>query len=151
MRMRMRMRMRLRCMLPSLWAGVLVCIAAIAAPSVFAALTSADAGRVVSRIFLLEAWLSLALALLLLWLDHAPHGHDRSGRALLWGTLGCTLLGYFAVQPLMAAARAGQGVVGFGALHLISTVFYALKTLLVLWLAWRSVNPVGEFSRPPFS
>ena len=32
----------------------------------------------------------------------------RNG-SLLWGTVFCTLLGYFAVQPMMPAARAGQG------------------------------------------
>ncbi len=57
---------------------------------------------------------------------------------MLWGTVGCTLLGYFAVQALMPAARAGQGVLSFGQLHLISTAFYGLKTLLVLGLAWRA-------------
>ena len=61
----------------------------------------------------------------------------RNG-SLLWGTVLCTLLGYFAVQSLMPAARAGQGVFSFGQLHLVSTVFYGLKVVLVLVLAWRA-------------
>ena len=59
---------RWRRLLPGLWAGVLLCIAAIAAPAAFAALPSAEAGQVVARLFVREAWLSLGVAALLLWL-----------------------------------------------------------------------------------
>ena len=48
-----------------------------------------------------------------------------------------TVAGYFALQPMMATARAGQGAWSFGALHGMSVGFYALKALLVLVLAWR--------------
>jgi hypothetical protein len=137
--------LRWRRLLPGLWAGVLLCIALIATPAIFAALPSADAGKVVSRVFVQEAWLSLALAGVLLLLDRNPARIGRLAaqaarpeRLMLWGTVGCTLLGYFAVQALMPAARAGQGVLSFGQLHLISTAFYGLKTLLVLGLAWRA-------------
>ena len=56
---------------------------------------------------------------------------------MLFGALFCTVAGYFALQPMMAAARAGQGAWSFGALHAVSAVFFGLKTLLVLALAWR--------------
>jgi hypothetical protein len=56
---------------------------------------------------------------------------------LILGTLFCTVAGYFAVQPMMEAARAGQGSVSFGALHAVSSSFFVLKGLLVLTLAWR--------------
>jgi hypothetical protein len=56
---------------------------------------------------------------------------------LLLGTVFCTVAGYHAVQPLMEAARAGQGRWSFGALHAISSAFFALKGLLVVALAWR--------------
>ena len=101
------------------WAGGLLCIAALAAPAAFAVLPKLDAGRVVGRLFAQEANVSLALSLLLL------------------GTLFCTVAGYFAVQPMMAAVRAGDGVWSFGALHAVSAAFYALKTVLVIVLAWR--------------
>ncbi len=140
---------RVRRMLPALWAGVLLCIAAIAAPAAFAALPGAEAGQVVSRIFVREAWLSLAAALLLLGLErrHGPPGQFNT--ALLWTTVACTLLGYFVVRALLPAARVGQGLFSFGQLHLISTVFYGLKTLLVLALAWRMADI--EISRLPSS
>jgi hypothetical protein len=56
---------------------------------------------------------------------------------LVLGTLFCTIVGYFVLQPLMAAARAGEGSLSFGALHGISAALFALKGLLVLALAWR--------------
>ncbi len=139
---------RLRAVLPALWAGVLLCIAAIAAPAAFGALSSAEAGRVVSRLFVREAWLSLVLASAMLWLERRHGAAGRTNSLLLYGTVLCTLAGYFGVQPLMTAARAGQGALSFGQLHLISTLFYAAKTALVLWLAWRAAG--AEF-RPPSS
>jgi hypothetical protein len=139
---------RLRRVLPALWAGLLICIAALAAPAAFGMLVAPDAGRVVAHIFVREAWLSLAFAALLLGLERLHGAPGRLNPMLLWGTVGCTLAGYFAIQPLMPAARAGQGVLSFGQLHLISTLFYGLKTVLVLALAWRVA---GEISRPPSS
>ena len=142
---------RLARLLPALWAGLLLTIAIVAAPAAFAALPGADAGRVVGRMFIQEAWASLVLAALLLFLLRACDGQARSGLVpLLGGTVVCTLLGYFAVQPLMTAARAGQGVLSFGQLHLISTIFFGLKTLMVLGLAWRVAAP-DAFSRRPSS
>jgi hypothetical protein len=138
----------LRRLLPALWAGVLICIATLAAPAAFANLAVADAGRVVGYIFVREAWLSLALATLLLGLERLHGATGRTNALLLCGTVACTLLGYFAIQPLMPAARAGQGVLSFGQLHLISTLFYGLKAALVLALAWRMA---GDLSRRPSS
>lgn len=154
---------RLRRLLPALWAGALLCIAAIAAPAAFAMLERPDAGRVVGRvvggIFVQEAWLSLVLAVLLLAMERARakavadagHGSVLSAEMLLvLGTVFCTVAGYFALQPLMPAARAGQGPLSFGQLHLISTVFYGAKLLLVGGLAWRVARP-GAFSPAPSS
>jgi len=56
---------------------------------------------------------------------------------LVLGALFCTVLGYFALQPLMEAARAGQGRFSFGALHGASSVLFVLKGLLLLALVWR--------------
>ena len=117
---------------------MLLCIALIATPAAFATLSSADAGRVVGRIFANEAFTSLTLALLLIALERRRSQQAISVNVLLLlGTAFCTVAGYFAVQPLMAAARAGQGTFSFGTLHAISLGFFAFKGLLVLSLAWR--------------
>jgi hypothetical protein len=128
------------------WFGLLAAIAFIAAPSAFATLARADAGRYVARVFALEAWASLAIALLLLFAEqrrarvdaHAGRGSVMSGATLLlFGAIFCTVLGRFGIEPMMAAARTGDGVWSFGALHAASTALYAVKALLVLVLAWR--------------
>lgn len=133
-------------LLAGLWAGALLCIAGLAAPAAFAALPAAEAGRVVARVFAREAPLSLCLAVLLFLIERRrTRDAVEAGRAsalsanllLLLGTLFCTVAGYYALQPMMAAARAGQGNWSFGALHAASSAFYGLKTLLVLVLAWR--------------
>jgi hypothetical protein len=62
------------------------------------------------------------------------------GMALAAGALFCTVVGYFGLQPMMAAARAGQGALSFGQLHAASAVLYAVKVLLVAALAWRAAG-----------
>lgn len=150
---------RLRRTLPGLWAGLLLCIAAIATPAVFATLQRADAGRVVGRIFVVEAWTSLVLAVLLLAIERArARSAAEAGRGsvlsaemlLVLGTVFCTVAGYFAIQPLMPAARDGQGPLSFGQLHALSSAFFALKIALLAVLAWRAAAP-GPLSRPPSS
>ena len=144
---------RFAAVLAGLWAGVLLCIAAMAAPSAFATLASADAGRFVARVLTQEAYASLALALLLFALERSRSRQAAASGSgsvfstdivLLMGTLFCTVAGHFAVQPMMAAARAGQGAWSFGALHAVSGGLFALKGLLVLALAWRlSARPAA--------
>jgi hypothetical protein len=133
-------------LLAALWAGIMLCIGAIAAPAGFALLPLADAGRVAGRMLSIEAYLSLALAVLLFVIER-KHAREAavagSGSVLstnivlLLSALFCTVAGYFAVQPMMAAARAGQGAWSFGALHAASSGLFVLKGGLVLALAWR--------------
>ena len=137
---------RLATWLAGLWGGVLLCVGALAAPSAFATLLAADAGRFVGRLFAQEAYLSLAMALVLFLIERkrsrnaaiAGSGSVLSlDLVLVLGALFCTVAGYFAVQPMMVAARAGQGAWSFGALHAVSGGLFVLKGLLVLTLAWR--------------
>ena len=147
---------RSRRLVPGLWAGVLLCVALIAVPAPFATLSSADAGRVVARIFAQEAWLSLGIAALLLLLERvlkrqAPDGPKRTlniDEQLILGSVACSALGYFGVQALLPAARAGQAALSFGQLHLLSVVLFALKAALVLVLAWRSAAALRAVNRP---
>jgi Domain of unknown function (DUF4149) len=138
-------------LIAGLWAGILLCIGAIAAPSAFATLVSADAGRIVARMFMQEAYLSLAVAIVLFAIERqrsrlaaaAGTGSVFSANlVLLLGTLFCTVAGYFALLPMMAAARAGHGTVSFMALHAVSSGLFVLKGLLVLALAWRLGAPL---------
>lgn len=137
---------RLAACLAGLWAGLIFGIAAIGAPAAFAILPSDAAGRVAGRMFMLEAYGSLAFSVLtLLMVRRLARVESEGGRGsvfstdvvLVLGTLFCTMFGYFAVQPMMGAARAGQGWWSFGALHGVSAVCFGLKGLLALALAWR--------------
>jgi hypothetical protein len=56
---------------------------------------------------------------------------------LALGTLACTVLGYYVLQPMMELARQGQGALSFGQLHGLSFGLFGLKILLVLVMAWR--------------
>ena len=137
---------RLRRALPGVWLGLLLAIAAIAAPSLFALLDRPSAGRVAARLFALEAQASLFFAVLLGLLERRRAGlRAASGQGsvasaellLVLGALFCTVLGHYALQPMMEAARAGASRWSFGVLHAVSTALYGLKSLGVGVLAWR--------------
>jgi len=146
---------RFSALLAALWGGLLLSVAGIAAPTAFAVLERAQAGLVVARLFSLEAQLSLAAALLLILMERR-WARDRglpaiSAEFLLpAGALFCTVAGYYGLQPLMAAAKAGQGAWSFMALHSVSLGFYGLKLVLVLALAWRSTasRAAGQLTDP---
>ncbi len=150
----------LRRLLPGPWAGLLLTVALVATPAPFALLAPAEAGRVVARVLAQEAYASLAFGVLLLGLERvlakrrsdAGTGSQFSTEmALAAGALFCTVAGYFGLQPMMAAAKAGQGPLSFGQLHAVSAVFYVVKALLVVVLAVRAARPVAAFSRRPSS
>jgi hypothetical protein len=141
---------RARRLLPGLWAGFLVCVALVATPAPFATLVPAEAGRVVSHIFAREGYASLAVGLLLLILERevarqqaeAGTGSQFStGMLLALAALFCTVVGYFAIQPMLPAAKAGQGPLSFGQLHALSLGLFGLKILATVALAWRASAP----------
>lgn len=138
-------------LLPGLWAGLLLCVAFVATPAPFATLATADAGRVVARIFAVEAPISLlAGGLLLVWARRHAAALVEAGTEgatqfspdmmLALGAVFCTVAGYYGLQPAMAAARAGNSALSFGQWHAISLGLFALKGLLVLALAWRTTR-----------
>jgi Domain of unknown function (DUF4149) len=138
-----------RRLLPGLWLGWTLCVALLAAPAAFATLLPADAARAAARMLAQEAYTALVLGALTLVLERwaartsAADGRGTqfsTGMVLALGTLFCTVAGYFAVQPMMAAARAGQGALSFGQLHAVSAGFFVVKTGLIATLAWRAAK-----------
>ena len=136
-------------LLPAVWLGVLLCVALIATPAGFALLPRGQAGALAGRILAQEAYLSLFLGVVLLVLERLgsrrqvplpPGSAPTPGLMLVLGALFCTVLGYFALQGPMAAARAGQGALTFGQLHGISLLAYGVKVVLVSALAWRGAG-----------
>jgi hypothetical protein len=132
--------------LSGLWAGLLIGVGLIGAPAGFATGAREAAGAAAARMFLQEAYLSLVLAVVLFSMlrkqarEAAEAGTGSvfsTNMLLVLGILFCTVAGYFVLQPMMAAARAGQGGLSFGMLHGMSAGFYGLKALLAAVLAWR--------------
>jgi hypothetical protein len=125
--------------LVGLWCGMLIGVGLVGAPAGFAVAPVEIAGRSAARMFAIEAHASLAIAVVLLLALRrlTTKGGLDTNLLLVLGSLFCTIAGYFVLQPLMAAARAGEGVLSFGALHGLSAAFFALKAVLVLALAWR--------------
>lgn len=130
----------------ALWLGLVATLALVAAPTLFAMLERPLAGRLAGQMFRIEAHAALAFALILFLIERAVRRHGASGKGaapsaellLIAGALFCTVLGYFGLQPMMEAAKAGEPTRwGFGALHAASTVFFSVKGLLLLALVWR--------------
>jgi hypothetical protein len=147
-----------RRLLPGLWCGWLLCVAMLATPAPFALLERAEAGRVAARMLATEAYSALLFGALLLALervrakrlvDAGGASQFSAGMGLAAGALFCTVAGYFALQPLMVAARAGQGALSFGQLHAVSAAFFGLKLVLVAALAWRAARQAQALSRAP--
>ena len=129
--------------LAGLWCGVLIGVGLIGAPAGFAVAPSEIAGRSAARMFAIEAHASLAVAVALLIVlrrigaRRAQPPVVDANVLLVLGSLFFTITGYFVLHPMMAAARAGEGILSFGALHGLSAAFFALKAAVVLALAWR--------------
>jgi len=135
--------------LPAVWLGLLACVAFLAAPAAFATLDRANAGHVVGWMFAREAPVSLAAGAVLLTVERQLGLQARAltgtsqftaGVVLSLVTLACTILGYYALLPMMEAARAGQGALSFGQLHGISLGFYTAKMLALAWLTVRAAR-----------
>lgn len=136
-------------LLAPLWLGVLLAVALIGTPAPFALLPRAEAGQVAGRMLANEATLSLLMGVVLALIERqlarrraeAGTGSQFSiGMGLALGAVFCTVIGYHALQPMMAEARAGAGRYTFGQLHAVSTAFYGLKIALVAVLAWLSAR-----------
>ncbi len=140
--------LRLQAFLACAWAGVLLAVGGLAAPSLFSVLERAQAGMGAGRIFSNEARLSLALAMVLFVIerrrvrDLAESGQTTqvlTGNLLLvLAALFLTVFGEFVLHPLIEAAKAGQATrLSFGALHGISAVLFWVKAVAVISLGWR--------------
>jgi Domain of unknown function (DUF4149) len=139
-----------RRLLAALWGGSLLTTGYLVAPSLFAFLADRSlAGMLAGRIFRIEAWLSLLCGVLLLGLIGSGKWNEEPWRKscllLTAAMLICTLIGYFGLQPLMAALReaaggaalAGEAKARFALLHGISSAIYLLQSGLAIALIVR--------------
>jgi hypothetical protein len=130
---------RVRWLIAALWVGSLWTIGYLVAPTLFATLEDrALAGTIAGRLFRIEAWLSLACAgiLLVLFFKEKSKLEARELKIcliLVSAMMLCTLIGYFGLQPFMAALReaglhTAEAKSRFGMLHGISSAIYLLQS-----------------------
>jgi hypothetical protein len=141
----------LRALLVTVWVGSLWTIGYLAAPTLFATLTDRSlAGTIAGSLFRVEAWVSVAcgLSLLALLLIDRDFAKRRDCIVLSVLMLVCLSVGYFGLQPLMAALKqtavANGGVMTeavrarFGMLHGVASVIYLVESMLGLVLVLRA-------------
>jgi len=109
-----------RLLLAALWAGSLWGVSYLAAPSAFATLDSTLAGRVVGTMLTREAWLSIALAVLLVVLTLRSTDLDARRRRWLFCCIG----------GMPAGVRASPQWGTFATLHGVSQVCYLVGSIL---------------------
>lgn len=137
---------RARVLLVTVWAGSIWAIGYLVAPMLFATLADRVlAGTIAGSLFRAGAYLSLccaALLLALLWYDRT-WPQRRSALRLVASMLVCVLIGYFGLQPWMAALREAAGPGGvmegatrmqFGMLHGVSSLIYLVQSGLAVAL-----------------
>ncbi|MEC5163221.1 hypothetical protein ACFDR9_002434 [Janthinobacterium sp. CG_23.3] len=143
---------RVRVAVATLWAGSLWTVGYLVAPVLFATLADrALAGTIAGSMFRAGALLSAAFALLMLALL-AWSGADLEPKrrrllfALVLAMLGCVLLNYLGIQPLIAGIREAAGPGGldaspqrklFGVLHGASMLVYMVQSALAGVLIWK--------------
>lgn len=134
---------KLRVLIATLWVGSIWAVGYLAAPTLFATLADRVlAGTIAGSLFRVEAWLSLACGVVLLALSGTLAGDAKARlafRAVVGGMVLCTLIGYFGLQPFMAALKDSAGPAGvmasdakarFGMLHGVSSAIYLVQSLL---------------------
>lgn len=140
--------LRLQAWLAGVWAGMMLAVGGVAAPSLFMVLEREFAGKGAGRIFTVEAKISLAFAILIFVIerrrvrDLVEQGVQVSAMTanllLVLGALFLTIFGEFALHPMIEAAKAGQPTpLSFGALHGISALMFWVRAVMVGALAWR--------------
>ena len=130
----------------SLWAGGLVTVGGVVAPTLFATLDDRQlAGQIAGSLFRVATYGSVLLCLLLLLLERRGQVSRPTRRQLIGRVAPAVLLGVseWLVRPLLEAARAagGSSSGAFAAWHGVSTLLYVAAT------AWLVASLRSELRR----
>jgi len=123
----------------TLWAGSLWTVGYLVAPTLFATLHDRVlAGTIAGSMLRTEAWLSMALAVVMGGLLAVSKDVTEQRRKTLYMVVGamlvCTLVNYLGLWPVMADAKLAGDRSTFGMLHGISMVVYLAQSLLAIFL-----------------
>jgi hypothetical protein len=128
-------------LLTVLWAGSLWSLAAWVAPTLFTMQSDRHvAGQMAARLFGIESYVGLGVALLAVLLPQRRH--------FSWGYVAAALLALdqWLLKPIMAAAQAHGTAAGltFGAWHGVSAALYLLACAAVIVLVWKGPAPPNQ-------
>ncbi|MBM0105220.1 DUF4149 domain-containing protein [Steroidobacter sp. S1-65] len=127
--------------LVTLWAGSLWTVCGIVAPQLFATLPERRlAGQMAARLFHIETWLGVVIAIALIALLAARKAF-ASSKAVLWLivlTAGAPLASELILGPMMDAARSANDMARFGMLHGVSAALFFIACVSALALVWKT-------------
>lgn len=128
----------------ALWAGALVSICAVAAPTAFAVLADRSAaGQVAGRLFLTVTIIGVVTAALLFamqWI--AKVNLQRAGLPIAIAAL-APLSSELVLGPLMAAARSAGNMARFGMLHGVAALLLAIACVSACVALWKISRPAA--------
>jgi hypothetical protein len=115
-----------------LWAGSLWSLAWVTATLFYGQADRHVAGLLAARLFSIETYISLAVAVLTLWLP------GRTKFVSVYLAVGLLALNEWVLKRVMTEAHLNGSAAGlsFGAWHGISAVLYLIACLAVLYLVW---------------
>lgn len=132
--------------LVTLWAGSLWTVCGIVAPQLFATLPERKlAGQMAARLFHIETWLGVAVAILLIGILAARKAFAIS-KTILWLillTAAAPLASELILGPMMNAAREANDMARFGMLHGVSAVLFLIACVSGLALVWKINRRAG--------
>lgn len=132
--------------LVTLWAGSLWTVCGIVAPQLFATLPERKlAGQMAARLFHIETWLGVIVAVALIAILAARKAFATSKTVLWWilATASTPLASELILGPMMSAAREANDMARFGMLHGVSAVLFFTACLSAVALVWK-LNRPGE-------
>jgi hypothetical protein len=135
---------RLVALLLSLWAGSLLTVCAIAAPSGFAVLDRRGAGQLAGRLFLIETLIGVVVAAC--FLVAFAMGRVTAARSVaILVAIGAAapLASEVVLGPLMQAARNAGDMARFGALHGVSALLFGVACVCSLIAVWLFSRPAA--------
>lgn len=152
---------RLRLLIIAAWCGMTWTIGYVVAPALFGMLSGrALAGDIAGAMFQVQGWVSVIAGLLLLvfaMFVPPPPGEarkstlDQTDVRIVIAMVICTLIGYFALQPLISVLRGAMAAhaqmsdgssidAKFAIVHGVSAGFYLAHSLLGAWLVMRQAR-----------
>lgn len=128
---------RIAAVLLALWAGSLVSVCVLVAPTLFALLERADAGRVAARLFFAETVIGV-VASIAIFAAHKASGFPlpRGPMIAMFVAALAPLSSELILGPMMQAARNAGDMARFGALHGVSAVLFGIACVSAVLAVW---------------